>query len=242
VKKIVAVLLLMCVCGMAQQPAPGAGAKPTAPANVAPPFELENFYMAIMKPAPAYDESKAAALMARDRDYWQASANRSELALGGPAASPNIKCVFLYRAASLDKAVLAAQNDPLVQEKQWLPEVHGWMTMKGVLKPLHNYEPDTKYYLGFLVAGPKFSPEDSPERQKIQEGHMANIKRLGDLGKLVVAGPFAEDSKLRGIFVFRVTTMQEALELTNTDPAVQSGRLAIQLYEWKLPSEAFAKQ
>jgi len=41
--------------------------------------------------------------------------------------------------------------------------------------------------------------------------------------------------------VFRVATMQEALELTNTDPAVQSGRLAIQLYEWKLPSEAFAK-
>ena len=70
---------------------------------------------------------------------------------------------------------------------------------------------------------------------------MANIKRLSDLGKLVAAGPFEDDTALRGIFVFRTATMEEAQQLTDTDPAVQSGRLKIDLYEWKLPSEAFAK-
>ena len=96
-----------------------------------------------------------------------------------------------------------------------------------------------EYFLGFLVRGPNFSPADTPERQKIQEGHMANIKRLADLGKLVTAGPFEDDGDLRGIFVFKTDRLEEAQDLTNTDPAVQSGRLKIELYQWKLGGDAF---
>jgi uncharacterized protein len=65
---------------------------------------------------------------------------------------------------------------------------------------------------------------------------------LHDMGKLVAAGPSAEDTNLRGIFVFKTVSMQEAEELTNTDPAVQSGRRKVELYEWNVPAEAFAQK
>jgi hypothetical protein len=56
---------------------------------------------------------------------------------------------------------------------------------------------------------------------------LKNIGRLHEMGKIMAAGPFLEDTDLRGIFVFKTATIEEANELTNTDPAVQAGRLRI---------------
>ena len=33
---------------------------------------------------------------------------------------------------------------------------------------------------------------------------MANIRRMGATGKLIVAGPFSDDTDLRGMFIFKV--------------------------------------
>lgn len=241
-KRLLVVVLLVSVCGFAQSQPPGQKATTTSQ-NAAPPFELETFYMAFLHRVVPYDPATAQQIELQQRDYWQVIADRGDLMLGGSVigAKDELVGAVIFRAKDGQDAKKIIEGDPAVRAHAWSAEVHPWMTMKGVLKPQHTLGLESAYYLGLLVRGPKFSPEDSPERQKIQEGHMANIKRLGDMGKLVAAGPFAEDIGLRGIFVFRVATMQEALELTNTDPAVQSGRLAIQLYEWKLPSEAFAK-
>jgi len=53
--------------------------------------------------------------------------------------------------------------------------------------------------------------------------------------KLVVAGPFGDDGRLRGIFVFKVASIDEARALAATDPAVQAGRLALQIHAWVVP-------
>jgi len=40
------------------------------------------------------------------------------------------------------------------------------------------------YVLGFLYRGPKWTAESTPETERIQEGHLANIRKMAALGKL----------------------------------------------------------
>jgi uncharacterized protein len=79
------------------------------------------------------------------------------------------------------------------------------------------------------------SKTDLPEKERNEHfaGHMANIGRLADEGKLVVAGPFAKNERnYRGIFIFDVATDDEARALLVTDPAVAAGLLAFEVYGW----------
>ena len=87
------------------------------------------------------------------------------------------------------------------------------------------------YVFAMLKSGPNRS-QDSTEAAQIQAGHMANINRLAEEGKLVMAGPFLDGGEYRGIFIFDVATLEEAEELIKTDPAVQSGRLVMELHKW----------
>jgi len=88
-----------------------------------------------------------------------------------------------------------------------------------------------QYVMAFLKAGPN-RDQDSLTAAKLQEGHMANINRMAEEGKLVLAGPFMGDGEFRGIYVFNVTTVEEAKALTETDPAIQAGRLVMELHPW----------
>ncbi len=90
----------------------------------------------------------------------------------------------------------------------------------------------TTYYVAFLYRGPAWSPEETPERAKIQEGHMANIRKMAETGKLLVAGPFTDDGELRGLFVFRTGTLEEAKAMAEQDPAVKAGRLRLEWHPW----------
>jgi uncharacterized protein YciI len=64
-------------------------------------------------------------------------------------------------------------------------------------------------------------------------GHMQNINRLVGTGQLVVAGPLAKNDKsYRGIFILNVKTIEEARNLLATDPAVKSGLLDADVFQW----------
>lgn len=88
------------------------------------------------------------------------------------------------------------------------------------------------YYVGLIFRGPAWTPGETPEITEIQKAHLANITRLADSGKLVLAGPFTDGGDLRGMFVFRVSTLDEAKALCDTDPAVRAGRLRVELHPW----------
>ena len=90
----------------------------------------------------------------------------------------------------------------------------------------------TTYYVGFLYRGENWSPEQTPESEQIQRDHLANIERLAEAGQLLLAGPFVDDTDLRGMFVFKVDSMEEARALCDSDPAVQAGRLRVELRPW----------
>lgn len=71
------------------------------------------------------------------------------------------------------------------------------------------------------------------ERKKLFEGHMANINKLAEENKLVVAGPFMKNDKnYRGVFIFNCSTIEEAEKLVNSDPAVQAKIFEADLTVW----------
>jgi uncharacterized protein YciI len=90
----------------------------------------------------------------------------------------------------------------------------------------------TTYVVGFLKRGPNWTPGDSPELQKIQEGHMASIRRMHEMGMLILAGPFTDGGELRGMFVFHGGSLDEIRALVDQDPAVKAGRLVLELHPW----------
>jgi uncharacterized protein YciI len=85
------------------------------------------------------------------------------------------------------------------------------------------------YALVLLKSGPRqdLAREDS---DRVFAGHMANINRLTATGDLVFAGPLEKNDRYRGIFIFNVRTSAEARALLATDPAVQAGALAGDVY------------
>jgi uncharacterized protein YciI len=96
------------------------------------------------------------------------------------------------------------------------------------------------YYMGLLTRGPAWTPEVNDATRALQEAHLANIQRLAEDGRLLIAGPFAYDESdadqtLRGIYIFDTETRAEAEELARTDPAVQAGRLALRIVPWYGP-------
>lgn len=87
------------------------------------------------------------------------------------------------------------------------------------------------FVIAFLKRGP-YRSKDSVEAAKLQKAHLENINRLAEEGTLVLAGPFFGDGDLRGIYVFDVSSIEEAQKLTETDPAIQKGSLVMELHKW----------
>jgi uncharacterized protein len=87
------------------------------------------------------------------------------------------------------------------------------------------------YVMAFLKAGPN-RDQDSTAKANLQRAHLDNISRLSDEGKLVVAGPFLDDGDIRGIYIFKVDSVEEAEALVKTDPAIKAGSLTMELQPW----------
>jgi uncharacterized protein YciI len=88
-----------------------------------------------------------------------------------------------------------------------------------------------QYVMAFLKAGPN-RDQDSTTAAELQRAHLDNISRMANEGTLVLAGPFMDDDSIRGIYIFDVRTIEDAKKLTETDPAIQAGRLVMELRPW----------
>jgi uncharacterized protein YciI len=73
---------------------------------------------------------------------------------------------------------------------------------------------------------------EAEKRKSLVNGHMENIGRLADAGKLVLAGPFMDNKDWRGIYIFDVRTIEEAEKLVLTDPAIKEGVFEVELHPW----------
>jgi uncharacterized protein YciI len=144
--------------------------------------------------------------------------------------------IFILRAASAEEAKTWVDADAAVKAGLFTAEMHPWWS-EDIFKKANTPLKWNTVYFAFLKKGPnrKEGDGETPEVKELQKGHLANINRLAETKKLIVAGPFGDDGELRGIFVFRVGSVEEARELCATDPMIKIGRLAIEVLPWQVP-------
>ncbi|HOD55187.1 MAG TPA: YciI family protein [Candidatus Cloacimonadota bacterium] len=89
-----------------------------------------------------------------------------------------------------------------------------------------------RYILVILKSGDNQS-QDKTFQNQCFKGHMDNIQKLEEEGKLIVAGPMHKNpNKYRGIFIFNTESVSEAEKLTQNDPAIKADFLRADYYEW----------
>jgi len=85
---------------------------------------------------------------------------------------------------------------------------------------------------------------DLPEDRvaEIQAAHLGHLRKMAREGYAVVAGPFGDqdDERLRGLVLYRVGSVGEARRLAEADPAVQAGRLEVEVMTWYTEKGALA--
>ena len=84
----------------------------------------------------------------------------------------------------------------------------------------------------FVFLNSKADKKELPaeEVKKIMDGHMANINRLANEGKLIVAGPFEGGG---GIFIFKTPSVDTAAKWLSTDPGVQAKRWNVEMFPYQ---------
>ena len=90
----------------------------------------------------------------------------------------------------------------------------------------------TTVYLVFLIRGSGWTPEESEELDRLQTKHLAHLKKLKEGGQIIMVGPCPDGGQLRGVCLYRVDSLEEAKALAEADPAVQAGRLAVEIHPW----------
>ncbi|HED54040.1 MAG TPA: hypothetical protein ENJ00_07545 [Phycisphaerales bacterium] len=91
-----------------------------------------------------------------------------------------------------------------------------------------------EYIFVFLDTGPA---EDLTDEQlgEAFKGHFANMNRLIEEGKLLLAGPFGESDsgrQHRGLWIFQAPDVEAALEFGRTDPTVKAGIFVLDGYRF----------
>jgi uncharacterized protein len=223
---VIALTLIVAPLGAAQQKEPES--------------KLIQFHMALLKKGPNWTGAQtpeSQKILHQHLVNVLAMLDSGKAVAAGPFGDDtDLAGIFILRASSAAEAKSWADSDPAVKAGLFVAEMHPWWSEDVFKKRSLPLQMKT-VYLAFLKKGPnrKEGDGDTPEVKELQKAHIANINRLAETKKLVVAGPFGDDGVFRGIFVFRVASLKEAEDLCATDPMIKIGRLAVELHPWQVP-------
>ena len=214
---------------------------PVSPAQAPAQPEMMTYQMVLLKkgttPPPAAPEAQKKMQDEHLANLADLNRKRVNLLYGPILAEGNLAGIAVLAVPNADEAKKAFANDPFVKAGIMVAEVRPWMGPKDwfsvpashdVMNPA-SLEP---LIFGFLVRPPSAPAIDAATSAEIQKGHLAYMERLHAQGKLLVAGPFLDDTASRGIVVYRVKDVAAATALAAEDPAVKAGRLTLEAYPW----------
>ena len=89
------------------------------------------------------------------------------------------------------------------------------------------------YFLVILKTGANTTTDKALINERFR-GHLNNIKKLVEEGKLIVAGPLGKnENNYRGIFIFsNIKSIEEVKKLLQADLAIKNGLLDYEIFTW----------
>src|SRR6266567_1769439 len=88
-----------------------------------------------------------------------------------------------------------------------------------------------QFQMAILKKGPEWTTMKPDLRNQIMLQHRDSVAALLSSGKIVIAGPFSDNTDTAGIFVLRVPAA-EARTLVDADPAVKAGLMTAEMHPW----------
>lgn len=202
-----------------------------------PSYDMGKMQMIFLRLSPGWSATdRTAQVINEHRAHVTDLVKKGVIALHGEVTGDEaLREIMVFKIDSMEKAVAIVESMPGVEEGMLAIDGESWFAARNLITPPAEPITPSHYIFGLLVRGSS-QERDTATLKKLQEGHMANIKRLADMGKLVLAGPFFAGGERRGVFIFKVDSIEEARALTETDPAVIAGRLKFHLYHWTVPT------
>jgi uncharacterized protein YciI len=96
-----------------------------------------------------------------------------------------------------------------------------------------NVEP---YFIALLFKGERWNDTLGADVADLVPRQLAFIREQVQAGRYLLAGPITDDGPLVGISIIAAATAAEALAIAAADPAVQAGRLRVEVHSAFLPS------
>ncbi|HEX4946293.1 MAG TPA: YciI family protein [Blastocatellia bacterium] len=241
--------LMLSFCVWAQPSSQSAGAKAE---NKPPQFDLDQYQFALLKRGAqwtAEQTPEVQKLQAGHMANIQKMGSLGKLMAAGPIGKNDLGLagIFIFKAASLDEAKALAAEDPAIKAGRLAMDFCTWHGLKGLgAKFNEDYRKDpqtkvtmTKYYLGLLKKGEKWTAQNTPELQRLQLGHLWHIRRMLDAKSYLTAGPFSGHPDVLGIVVIAADNLDAAKAIAEADPAVQAGHHRVEYVEWYVAKEVW---
>jgi uncharacterized protein YciI len=225
--KAAAVALLLC-----------AGAAAAAAQEGPGKYDMGLMQMVLLRGVPVKPPDAAAfeRALREHRAHVNALVEAGKVALAGEVAGGGaLQEILVFKTDSPAEARALVEAFPGVRAGALTAEHLSWFAARNYITPPRRPLAPKPYVFGLLVKGPNWTPGETEENKQLQAAHMANINRLAEAGKLVLAGPFKDGGDRRGVFIFKADTLAEAQALADTDPAVRAGRLRLELHRWAVP-------
>jgi uncharacterized protein YciI len=143
----------------------------------------------------------------------------------------DLRGILVLDVPDAGAAARALADDPYVKAGAMTVTVRPWFGPRNFFNPPAEGQQLERLVLGFLMRGSNTS-QTAANAEDIQKGHLAYMEKLYAEGKLLVAGPFMDDTPMRGIVIYRVATLDDAEALAAEDPAVKAGRLVLDAHPW----------